>query len=138
MSEKISCLFRAGENIVQSEVINSREAALTILAGRYYFYLETDTGVVVREVNHDKIFDLSHLADWTKVTMQLSNKKQKMRIPAQNIMRAVGFKPKDIDLFLDNETKFGLSGKLRQMEWYQNSHPEIQTAVSKDLILLNE
>lgn len=131
MSEKISCLFRAGENIVQSEVMNSREAALTILAGRYYFYLETDTGVAVREVNHDKIFDLYHLADWTRVTMQLSNKKQKMRIPAQNIMRAVGFKPKDIDLFLDNETKFGLSGKLRQMEWYQNSHPEIQTAVLK-------
>lgn len=131
MSKRIICAFRAGENIAQSEIIDSREVALTILAGRYYFYLETDTRIVVREVNYDKIFDLSHLADWTKATMQLSNKKQKMRIPTQNVMRAVGFNPKDIDLFLDNETKFGLSGKLRQMEWYQNSHPEIQTAVLK-------
>lgn len=131
MSGKICCFFRAGENIVQSEIIDSREATLTILAGRYYFYLETDMGIVVREVDHDKIFDLSHLADWTKVTMQLSNKKQKMRIPTQSIMRAVGFKSKDIDLFLDNETKSGLSGKLRKMEWYKNSHPEIQTAALK-------
>lgn len=131
MSGKISYLFRAGENIVQSTVVDSNEAILTIFNGKYYFYLENDTQVTIREVDYDKVFDLERLVDWTKTTMQLSNKKQKMRIPTQNIMRAVGFRPEDVNLFLDNETKFGLSGKLRQMEWYQNAHPEIQAAALK-------
>lgn len=123
--------LKSAEEIVKEGKTAFGETMLTVMDKRYYFYLNTTQGIQIREADPDVFFDLTHMAKWTVQTMSMSKKKQRMRIPAQHIMRAVGFQPNDISLFLDNETKNGFSAKLRQLPWYQNTHPEIQTAAIK-------
>lgn len=131
--EKIGSIISNSESeIVHVEQTPQGPAVLVKIESRYFFYLEiSNSEIIKREVDADDSFAMARIAEWSVATTKLSNKKQRMRIPAQCVMRAVGTEIDDIDLFLDNESKAGLSAKLRQMEWYKNAHPEIKTAILK-------
>ena len=118
--------------IIQAEHTSNGPALIVKERTNYFFYIKLDNLTLIkREVDRDEVFSLERISEWTIATMTLSLRKQRMRIPTQCVMRAVGFRPDDIDLFLDNEGKFGLSGRLRQMDWYKSAHPEIKTAALK-------
>lgn len=118
--------------IIQAEQTLHGPAALVEVESSYLFYIKPfDAEVIRRDVDKDDVFAMARIAEWAVATTKLSKRKQRMRIPTQCVMRAVGSRTDDIDLFLDNEGKAGLSGRLRQMEWYKDAHPEIKTAVLK-------
>ncbi len=130
--ETNSITLPSDATIVQAERTSQGPAVLVEIESRYFFYLKvSDSEIIKREVDADDVFAMARIAEWSVATTKLSNRKQRMRVPTQCVMRAVGTRADDIDLFLDNEGKAGLSAKLRQMEWYKNAHPEIKTAILK-------
>lgn len=83
------------------------------------------------ELDIGENYEIDTLLKWIESLKKLSKRKQKMRIPVLSAIRAVGLDDKDIDVFLNNEGKFGLVAHLRQKDWYKNTHPEIKSAVLK-------